>query len=132
VDAARREAERRGLAARVTFATGDFVALAPALAPADVVTMDRVVCCYPSARPLLEASMTHALRYFALSYPRERWYVRAVTALENARRRTRHNSFRTYVHSVDAMHASAAERGFVLELREQTSLWAVEVWRRTR
>ena len=43
---ARREAARRGLDDRATYRHGDFVALADEIEPADVVTLDRVVCCY--------------------------------------------------------------------------------------
>lgn len=83
LEVARQETERRQLDGRVAFAEGDFVELASELPPADLVTMDRVVCCYPSATPLLEAGLTHATRYFAFSYPRELWYVRAMLAFEN-------------------------------------------------
>jgi magnesium-protoporphyrin O-methyltransferase len=43
---ARDEAERQGLAERIAFHHGDFVVLAPTLPTADIVTLDRVICCY--------------------------------------------------------------------------------------
>ncbi|UCC73007.1 MAG: methyltransferase domain-containing protein [Gemmatimonadota bacterium] len=43
--AARGEAERRGHAERVDLVLGDFVELAGAIEPADMVTLDRVICC---------------------------------------------------------------------------------------
>jgi magnesium-protoporphyrin O-methyltransferase len=43
---ARDEAERQGLAERIAFHHGDFVVLAPTLPTADIVTIDRVICCY--------------------------------------------------------------------------------------
>src|SRR5687768_1892459 len=46
IDVAREEAMRRGLD-RVQFVAGDFVQLAPTIDDADVVTLDRVICCYP-------------------------------------------------------------------------------------
>jgi hypothetical protein len=93
--------------------------------------MDRVVCCYPSAAPLLEAGLAHATRYFAFSYPRGLWHVRAVVAFDNLRRRIRHNPFRTYVHPVADMHAILSRQGFELLRRRRTLAWAVEVWRRS-
>jgi magnesium-protoporphyrin O-methyltransferase len=124
------ESARRRVADRVAFAVGDFVELAPELRPADLVTMDRVVCCYPSSTALLETGLAHATEYFAFSYPRELWYVRAVTGLENLRRRLRRNPFRTYVHPVAGMHAIMRRQGFELVRRRRTLAWAVEVWRR--
>lgn len=35
------------------FRYGDFVSLAPDLETADLVTLDRVVCCYPELEPLV-------------------------------------------------------------------------------
>jgi SAM-dependent methyltransferase len=130
LEVSRQETERRQLTGRVAFAAGDFVELASQLRPADLVTMDRVVCCYPSAVPLLEAGLAHATEYFAFSYPRELWHVRAMTAFENLRRRMGHTPFRTYVHPVAVMHAIMTRQGFELVRRRRTLAWAVEVWRR--
>jgi hypothetical protein len=51
VQVAQDEANRRGHAEQVQFLHGDFLALAPAIAPADLVTLDRVLCCYPELEP---------------------------------------------------------------------------------
>src|SRR5262249_26879695 len=53
--AAREEAGRRERETTVKFVSGDFLSVADALPHADVVTLDRVVCCYPWYEPLLEA-----------------------------------------------------------------------------
>src|SRR6266508_5102310 len=42
---ARAEAERRGVGERVAYRRGNAVDLAPELPSADVVTLDRVICC---------------------------------------------------------------------------------------
>ena len=53
--AARREAEARGYAGRVRYVDGDFVERAGEIDPADIVTLDRVVCCYPDMPAMLGA-----------------------------------------------------------------------------
>ena len=50
---ARQEAERLGRADVVRFVHADFVSVAPELPAATFVTLDRVVCCYPSYEALL-------------------------------------------------------------------------------
>jgi magnesium-protoporphyrin O-methyltransferase len=87
------------VAASIDWIEGDFVDLAPRLPRADVVTLDRVVCCYPAYEPLLTAAMDHASHAVGLSYPRDRWYVRRGMAFENGLRRLRGGAFRTFVHS---------------------------------
>ena len=79
LDAARAESTRRGHAGRVRFLDGDFLALARELDPADLVTMDRVVCCYRDFELLVRQSVAKARRYYAISYPRDLWFVRAHT-----------------------------------------------------
>src|SRR5690348_2011771 len=45
VEAATEEAARRGYAARITHRAANFVEVAPEVAPADIVTLERVICC---------------------------------------------------------------------------------------
>lgn len=77
VAVARAEAERRGYGERTRGRAGDFVALAPEVEPADVVTLDKVVCCYSDMPALLTRVAGHARRAIGLVYPRETWWNRA-------------------------------------------------------
>ena len=124
----RGEAARRRLAASVDWVEGDIVDLAPRLPLADVVTLDRVVCCYPAYEPLLTAALDHASHVVGLSYPRDRWYVRGVMALENGLRRLRGGAFRTFVHSPASMIALLEVRGFRRVGRRTTVAWSVDVY----
>src|SRR5688572_14465091 len=60
VAAAREEAQRRGQIESATIVHGDMLALAEQLPAADLVTLDRVVCCYPAYEPMLEEAARHA------------------------------------------------------------------------
>lgn len=64
--AAEQEAERRGWRDRLTHHHGDFVDLASTLPDADVVTLDRVICCYPDMARLVELSAAKAKRVYGL------------------------------------------------------------------
>src|SRR5262249_27963339 len=111
VACAREEAERRAVCDRVQYIHADFMQAAADLPGATIVTLDRVVCCYPSYEPLLEEALRHAGRAFAFSYPRDRWYVRAVFGADNAIR-ARRSSFRTFVHSERLMEQIIERAGF--------------------
>ena len=126
--AASEEATRRNRVGRIQFVKGDFADLALKLDHADVVTLDRVVCCYPFVEHLLVPAVGHARRAIALSYPRDRWYVRAVLELDNLRRRLTGNSFRTFVHSPALMERLILRAGFRLSSRRTTWTWAVDVY----
>ena len=77
VAAARDEAARRGRSDAVTYEIGDFVALAPSVEPADIVALDRVVCCYADMAALVSLSAARARRRYGLVYPRDTWWIRS-------------------------------------------------------
>jgi SAM-dependent methyltransferase len=129
--AATEEATRRGQMGAVQFVQGDFLDVAPEIPHATVVTLDRVICCYPLYASLLEESLRHAERYFAFSYPRDLWYVRLAIAFENAVRRIRGNPFRAFVHPVDRMRHVIEGAGFRLVSRRQTLQWSADVYVRS-
>ena len=117
---ARQEAERLGREGAVQFIHGDFVNIASEVPIATLVTLDRVVCCYPSYEPLLDATLRHTDRCLAFSYPRDVWYVRVGVALENLQRRLAKNPFRTFVHPAFRMEQMIRSAGFALASRRET------------
>ena len=128
---ARQEAVRLGRADAVRFVHADFVSVASELPAATVVTLDRVVCCYPSYEALLNAAVRHAEQSLALSYPRDIWYVRFGVMLENAQRRLKKNPFRTFVHPEARIERLIRSAGFELSTRQKTWMWSVDVYTRT-
>jgi magnesium-protoporphyrin O-methyltransferase len=126
----RAEALRRGVGHRMAWQAGDFVAIAPSIPAADVVTLDRVVCCYPAFEALLRAAADHTRILLALSYPRDRWYVRLVMAADNLIRQVRGNVFRSFVHPVTDMEALLTSAGFRRASRTGTLAWQMDVFRR--
>jgi hypothetical protein len=126
--AASEEATRRGRSAITEFTHGDFLIVADKLTSSSVVTLDRVVCCYPLYQPLLEQALQLARTAFAMSYPRDRWFVRAGIWFENAMRRRRDNPFRTFVHPPSEMVRIIHGAGFRLASRRRTPAWSCDVF----
>src|SRR5439155_10637369 len=120
---ARSEAERQGLGGRITFQLGDFVVFAPQIPAADIVTLDRVVCCYAEMEPLVRLSADRCGRLYGLVYPRDRWLARVVIRVQNFFRGLRRNPFRSYVHSVVAMDALIRSLGFTMRHKVRTFVW---------
>ena len=128
--AATAEADRLGHGGKVRFEHGDFVAMAASLPDADVVTLDRVVCCDADYAGILSAAAARARCLVAFSYPRSRWLIRAFIAFENATRRVTGDSFRAYVHLPSAMAAILERAGMRRSRAGGTWIWAVEVFER--
>ena len=124
------EAARRGRSPITEFVHGDFTKVAEQLPSAAVVTLDRVVCCYPFYEPLLEQALGHAERGFAVSYPRDLWYIKVGVWFENALRRWRANPFRMFVHPASRMETLITGAGFELVSRRRTWMWSSDVFRK--
>lgn len=127
---ASQEAERRGCSGATQFIHGDFLSVASGISDTAVVTLDRVICCYPEYAALLEEALRHAQLYFAFSYPRDLWHVRAALAVENGVRALAANPFRAFVHPADQMERIIKDAGFRLRGRRQTWTWCVDIYDR--
>lgn len=120
---ARAEAARRGHGDRVQFIHADFTDVAPDLPKADIVTLDRVVCCYPDFRRLLRAAAEHSRSALAMTYPREVWYIRMGLKIINFFQRLGKDPFRVFLHPIAEMDALLRWEGF-----ERVSLRRLFVW----
>ncbi len=128
--AAKEEAARRGHTQRVQFIHADFTDVAGELAQADIVTLDRVVCCYPDFRGLLKAAAECSRGALAMTYPRETWYLQIGFSLINFFQRIRNDPFRAFVHPVTEMEALLNERGFVKTSVRRLFVWEAALYRR--
>ena len=130
LEVARREVGSRYGSRLTQFILGDFAAVADTVPKADVVTLDRVVCCYPDGETLLRKAAERTLHLLAFTYPRDRWHVRMMIALENFWRRLTANKFRAFVHLPPRMEAVLEVAGLVRAMRRETLVWVVELYRR--
>lgn len=130
LDVARQEARRLNLLDRIEFVEGDFVRRADAIDPADIVTLDRVVCCYPDAEALVGLSAARARTVYGLVLPRDRRIVRIAVGLYNLWFRLRRKAFRTYAHSTSRVDEIAAANGLRPHSERFTTYWRVVVYDR--
>lgn len=117
IDHARELAARRGVADRTTFDVGDGSTFE--LPPADVVVLNRVVCCYPDADGLLHRTLTAAGSVFAMTAPVSDGFTgtmnRMMTRCSNgwyAMRKKKFGDFRTFVHDLGAIEERVRAAGF--------------------
>lgn len=109
--AARELAADFNVAARAEFVLADF-AKHDDVPKADVVVMDRVICCYGDWRGLLDSAATHANTIVAMTYPRDTWWMRIIGMAMNLSRVLVRSDFRFYIHPPHKMQELLAARGF--------------------
>jgi magnesium-protoporphyrin O-methyltransferase len=127
---AQAEAEADGLAERVRIVQGDFTRLAPGLPAADVVTLDRVICCYPDVGPLVDLSAARARRLYGLVLPRDRWYARLAIRLENIWFALRRSPYRAFAHPNALVDARVAAAGLRRVEERFSPVWRVVLFER--
>ncbi len=126
--AAKQEAERQGLAEHIRYLHGDFVDLAGQVPEADVVTLDRVICCYDDARALLESSAAKARRILGLVYPVDSRLMKIARSLLNFTLRILRQRFRLFVHPSAQVEAIARSHGFLKRTCQKRGIWQVVVY----
>ena len=126
----RAEAERLGYTTRATHLTGDFVALADRIPDIDIVTLDRVICCYPDMRSLVSLSAARARRLYGIVYPRGTWWNAVGFRLMNLVMRLRRRPFRGYLHTPREVDAIVRAQGLHPQVRRHTLIWNVAVYAR--
>jgi len=130
VGVAREEAGRQGVSDRVSYLVGDFVTLAPSIAPADLVVLDRVLCCYPDMQALVRQSVARALMRYGLVYPRDRWWIRAMSAFVSGAAHLARRRLRIHIHRTAEVDATIRAAGFVPTFTRSNLYWQVAVYDR--
>jgi magnesium-protoporphyrin O-methyltransferase len=128
---AKREAARQGYADRTSFLHGDFTQVADQVHSADIVTLDRVICCYPDMHALVGAAAQKTRKVLGLVWPREAWWVHAGFALFNLFERFSKYPLIQTLHAQRDVDAVASAHGLVMKHAQNAGLWQVRVYARS-
>ena len=126
--ATRSEAQRRGLADCITYQHGNFVDLAEDIPPADIVTLDRVICCYNDMERLVSLSAARAKLRYGLVYPRNTWWLKAAMKIGNFFLRLQNSQYRMFLHPNAAVEAILERNGLKKSFSSHTLIWQVVVY----
>lgn len=128
LDATRSEAQRRGLVDQITYHHGNFVDLAGEIPAADIVTLDRVICCYNDMERLVSLSAAKAKVRYGLVYPRYTWWLKVAMWIGNRFLSLRKSSYRMFLHPNSAVEAILERNGLKRCFYNHTLIWQVAVY----
>ena len=120
---AQRLLDRYGLAGRVDRVHGDIVRRPGTSGEADVVVLNRVVCCYPDYAGLLHAAGERARRALVLTHPPRNALVRSGLAAVNAWERWRGREYRAFAHPPEAMLRVLGQEGLRPVEAQRAGVW---------
>ena len=110
-----------GLLDRVDRRVGDFVVAD--LEAADLVILNRVVCCYPDMPRLAAAAAEHARSTLVLTFPNDRWSTRLGLTLLNLGFRVFRVQFQVFLHRPDGILTAIEEHGLRTQLNHRGLVW---------
>ncbi len=126
---ARELLDRAGLGNRVERRIAD-LATASDVPAADIVVVNRVVCCDPDGPRLAGAAAAHTRSLLVMTYPRAAWWTRAAVGAVNAVERLRRHAFRVHVHPPEAIAAAVTAEGLAPGDLRRGIFWELRSFRR--
>lgn len=116
---------------KTRFIFGDYTQVHSQVAPADFITLDKMICCYPDYKEIVEISCQKAKTYIALSYPIDGFLSRIVNVFGSLIAKLKSNTFRPFVHPVKNIRELFEQQGFERISYTMAFPWHVETYRRS-
>ena len=123
-------AREKGVADRVSYSVLDVLERPGAVEPADVVVLNKVVCCSPDGVDLAAVAARLTRRTLLLTFPRDTVWARMGVRCLNAWFWALRRSFRTFVHPAAAVIAAVEAEGLSLTERFDARFWELAAFRR--
>jgi len=123
-------ASEAGVADRVSSRVVDLVADPAAGRPADIVVMNKVVCCTPDGPELAGIAASLAERTLVVSFPRDVVWTRVFFGAINLGLRIGRRRFRTFVHAPAALRAAVEAHGLELASERSGPLFRIAAFER--
>ncbi len=122
------EAERQGHGGKIHHLHGNFAQMEN-LPISDIVTLERVICCYPDMESLMHMACQKARHLLGLVYPHEAWWVKlGMDMIYNLKFRLTRNPFRVYLHSTEKVHNLVLSYDFKEVFFRKSGAWQIFVY----
>ena len=119
-----------GLTDRVERRIMDFATAGAQVEGADIVILNRVICCYPDMPRLAGAASDHARELLVMSFPKGSWWMRVSMLLGNAMLRAMRREFQIFLHPPKRILATSEQHGLRTVLDDTGVFWTVAGLRR--
>jgi magnesium-protoporphyrin O-methyltransferase len=119
-----------GLEDRVDRRVLDFVNAGTDIGPADIVVLNRVICCYPDMPRLAGEAADHTKGTLVMSFPKERWWSRAMMWMANVGMGMARREFRIFLHPPAQIVATGEKHGLQLSVDRPGAFWEIAAMRR--
>lgn len=127
---ARELAAELGLSEKVQYHHGDVTQSNGSIPPADVVVLDKVLCCHKDPETLIRNSTERCRELYATTYPRNSLLARITFRTPELLGRLLRWSFHPYYHETVLLENAIGKCGFEEISSSTTIIWQMKVFRR--
>ncbi len=120
----------RSLEEHIEIQTGELTENYQKLPRVDVVTLDKVICCYEDYQQLVKLSLQKARKLYAYTIPRDVWWVKAVNSVSEFFKSLFGNQLPTHVHPVAAIEQMVLALGFEKIYQKTHREWLTVIYSR--
>ena len=128
IDLAKEEIRKYNLVEIIDFKHGDFTAIASDVDSADIVTMDKVICCYDDMSELVRLSSKLSRKIYAIIYPRDVWWTRLALPFINFYPIIKGSPFRVFIHPTKKVEEIIFRNGLKRDYYATTLFWQVAIF----
>jgi 2-polyprenyl-3-methyl-5-hydroxy-6-metoxy-1,4-benzoquinol methylase len=112
------------------FMQGDFYGDIDQISKHDIVTLDKVICCYPDFKVLLQKSMDHCHEILALSFPIGGPVSKSLSFFAKLWLKLKGSTFHPYIHDHREVEALITSGGFELVRSGISFPWRVRLYQK--
>ena len=128
IDSIKEETGENNLTEKVVFKHGDFTTIASDLNSSDIVTLDKVICCYDDMNRLVDLSSKLARKIYAVVYPRDNWWTKLFLPIINFYPKIKGSSFRLFIHPTNKVEDIIIKNGLKRIYNTTRLFWQVAVF----
>ena len=128
IDLVKDEIKNNNLAEIIDFKHGDFTEIASDVGSADIVTLDKVICCYDDMAELVMLSSKLSRKIYAVIYPRDVWWTKLALLFMNFYPIITGSSFRVFIHPTKKVEEIIFRNGLKRDYYATTLFWQVAIF----
>jgi magnesium-protoporphyrin O-methyltransferase len=128
IDLVKEEIQKNNLDEVIDFKHGDFTAIASDIDSADIVTLDKVICCYDDMSGLVRLSSKLSRKIYAVIYPRDVWWTKLALPFINLYPIIKGSPFRVFIHSTKKVEEIIIRNGLKRDYYATTLFWQVAIF----
>jgi len=128
IDLVKDEIHKNNLAEIIDFKHGDFTAIASDVDSADIVTLDKVICCYDDMSELVRLSSKLSRKIYAVIYPRDAWWTKLALLFINFYPIIMGSPFRVFIHPTKKVEEIIFRNGLKRDYYDTTLFWQVAIF----